>query len=95
LRESSPEFFRDHPNPYIKTFVDLAKSPNAFFVPRMTTWNEYENDMRNAFGRVWAGKTSAAAALNDVQQREQAIFDRRMARWDRSATKLLAEWNRP
>jgi ABC-type glycerol-3-phosphate transport system substrate-binding protein len=95
LRESSPEFFRDHPNPYIKTFVTLAKSPNAFFVPRMTTWNEYENDMRNAFSRIWAGKVPAAQALQDVQRREQETLDRRMARWDRSAAKLLAEWNRP
>jgi ABC-type glycerol-3-phosphate transport system substrate-binding protein len=95
LRESSPEFFRDHPNPYIKEFIELAKSPNAFFVPRMTTWNEYENDMRNAFSRIWAGQSSAAEALHDVQQREQANLDRRMARCDRSSFKLMTEWNRP
>ena len=95
LRESSPEFFRQHPNPYITNFVALAKSPNAFYVPRLTTWTEYNNDMRNAVGRIWSGKASAVQALNGVQEREQEILTRRLTRWDRMEPKLAVEWNKP
>ena len=33
LKKCSPEFFEHHPNPYIKVFLDLAKSPNATYAP--------------------------------------------------------------
>jgi ABC-type glycerol-3-phosphate transport system substrate-binding protein len=94
LRQCSAEFFQAHPNPFITTFVELAKSPNAFFVPRLTTWTEYNNDMKNAVSRIWTGTANVREALDNVQQREQEVLDRRMARWDRLAPKLTAEWSR-
>src|SRR5262249_40895364 len=38
LRDVSPEFRRDHPNPYIGMFQDLAASPGATPQPRISVW---------------------------------------------------------
>jgi ABC-type glycerol-3-phosphate transport system substrate-binding protein len=95
LRECSAEFFRQHPNPYIGNFLALAKSPNARFVPQITAWSLYSNDMNQAFGRVWTGKAGAAEALNDVQQHVQSAFDHQQKRWDRISEQVMKEWSQP
>jgi len=94
LRECSPEFLKNHPNPHIQDYIDLAKSPNARLGMRMSTATEYNNDMRNAVGKIWAGKQSAADALNEVQQDQQKTLDKREVRWSRLAEKLTEEWSR-
>ena len=94
LVECSEDFFTNHPNPFIRTFLDLAKSPNARTTPRMTTWTEYANEMKNAVGRVWAGKAGAEEALAEVQSRQQKSLDHRMERWSRQETSLNREWNK-
>ncbi len=93
LRECSPEFFRDHPHPYIKEFLQLAKSPNAQHVPKVPTWTEYANDMRNATGKIWAGKQSAVEALAEVKAHQQQILDKRQKRWERLSARLTREWS--
>ena len=93
LRECSEGFFKNHPNPYISQFLALAKSPNAHFIPQLTTWPIYSGDMTQAFDRIWAGNASAREALDEVQRHEQQAFDRRQERWDHSAARRLAQWN--
>ncbi len=95
LRECSPEFFAHHPNPYISRFLELAKSPNAHFVPQLTTWPIYRNDLTQAFDRIWAGEASAQEALDEVQQHEQQAFNHDRARWDRLSAQRLAQWSKP
>ena len=94
LREFTPGFLENHPNPYIKDFLNLAKSPNAKYVPRLPTWTEYSGDMRNAVGNIWAGKESAREALDSVEVHQQQIFNQKRQRWDRLSTKLMAEWSK-
>lgn len=93
LRECSPEFFAAHPNPFIRTFLALAKSPNAHPNPAMPTWSEYSADMKNAVSRIWSGEATAEAALADVQKRQQKILDRRRERWNRNEGVLTKLWN--
>ena len=92
LRECSPGFLKNHPNPHIGVFLDLAKSPNARFVPRIATWTEFNSDMRNAVGKVWSGKQDAVAALAEVKASQQSTMDQRRIRWERSSDKLTAQW---
>ncbi|MEI8342562.1 MAG: extracellular solute-binding protein, partial [Verrucomicrobiota bacterium] len=94
FRECSAEFLKHHPNPWISKFIELSKSPNAKYVPRLTTWTEYKSEMNNAVSRIWAGKIGAKKALLDVQQREQQDFDRHQARWERMSSTLTREWDR-
>ena len=93
LRQVSDDFYRRHPDPYIRKFVELANSPNAHPLPRITTWNEYNDDLTDAFTRIWAGSATVEQALLVVQNREQANYNRRLERWNRDARKLTAEWS--
>ena len=94
LRETSPDFFREHPNPYIGKFLALAKSPNAHFVPQLTVWTVYSNDMTQAFDRIWSGSAVPDQALGDVQTHVQQVFDQRQQRWQRLEETLTAEWKK-
>ena len=93
FQECSPEFFSAHPNPFIRTFLELAKSPNARPNPAIATWSGYNADMKNAVSRIWTGSATAEVALADVQKRQQKSLDRRMERWNRSEPLLTKLWN--
>lgn len=93
LRETSPDFFRLHPNPNIDKFLALSKSSNAHYIPQLTMWTVYSNDMHQAFGRIWEGSSSASEALNEVEQHAQQVFAQPQKRWHHLAEKLQAEWN--
>ena len=95
LRECSAEFFQKHPNPHIGEFLALAKSPNARFLPQLTVWALYSNDMTQAFGRVWMDKATAGESLDEVQRHVQQAFDHQQKRWDRISGKLTKEWDKP
>lgn len=80
LASVSPEFFAQHPNPYIRLFTDLAKGPNTFSVPRVGIWRQYNDEMRAAFDSVWIGAQTPEEALATVRRRIQPKLDREMAR---------------
>jgi len=94
LRECSPEFLRNHPNPKIKVYMDLAKSPNAFIDPQIPTGGEFANDIAVAFDKIVSGKASAKDALTTAQERQQPLSDKQLARWQRIAPKLTEEWSK-
>ena len=95
LVECSEEFFASHPNPFIRKFLELAKSPNARTAPRMATWTEYTAELKNAVGRVWAGKAGAEEALAEAQSRQQKSLDRQLERWHRQEGTFNREWDKP
>ena len=94
LAETSEEFFQKHPNPYIGAFIDLARSTNALYVPRITIWNEYVEEMNVAFDRANTGKAEPKDALDVVQNRVQWKFDRVLRRWDKVQDERIKEWSR-
>jgi ABC-type glycerol-3-phosphate transport system substrate-binding protein len=85
LKEVSPEFLADHPNPYIETFIDLAESPNVFHSPIMSIWFEYNDEITPAFDRVMFGQTSPEDAVAHVQKRVSAMWRRTRERIERRA----------
>lgn len=92
LREVSPDFVARHPNPAIGQFIELARSPNAVAVPRLSNWREYDIEMTIAAMRVRYLLMSPEEALAVVQQRMQWRYDRIMRRWDLVQNERLAEW---
>lgn len=92
LREMSDGFVARHPNPYIQVFIDLAKSPNVRTVPRLTVWNEYKDELRNAYDRVFLGLAAPEAALAEAERRVQWKYDRVLRRWDLIKDERLKEW---
>lgn len=94
LAETSPDFVRKHPHPYLQVFIDLAKSPNAFSPPHVTIWNQYTQEMTVAVDRVFGGLITPREALEEVQQRMQRKYDRQLTRWDLVKNERLKEWRR-
>lgn len=93
-REVSEGFLKAHPNPYIRVFMDLAASPRVRAVPRLTVWNEYDEEMRIAFDRVYTGLATPEEALQEVEHRVQWKYDRVLRRWDLVKDQRMQEWKR-
>ncbi|MBU0677605.1 MAG: ABC transporter substrate-binding protein [Verrucomicrobia bacterium] len=93
LKQVSPMFIENHPNPNIRLFAELARSPNARYVPRLTVWREYKDEMLVAIDRVAALSASPEDALAEVQQRVQWRFDRILRRWNLIEDERLKEWS--
>jgi ABC-type glycerol-3-phosphate transport system substrate-binding protein len=92
LREVSPQFLRNNPNPAIGLFLRLARSPAARSVPRLSIWHEYDEELGAARERVLDLSEAPGAALEDVQSRMQGKLDRVLRRWDAVRDERLAEW---
>jgi multiple sugar transport system substrate-binding protein len=92
LAKVSPDFVKKHPNPYIKVFMDLAKSPNARYVPRMPIWNEYKNESIVAYNQVFTGSLTPQKALKELQDRSQWKLDRILKRWNKIKEKRFKSW---
>ncbi len=76
LRQVSEAFYRAHKNPYIRMFQQLAWSRNAVHQPKLSVWNEYGNEIQNAFDRVWLRQMEPQEALATVKRRVQQALDR-------------------
>ncbi len=91
LAKCSEEFLRDHRNPAIATFIELARSPNALQVPRLSFWFEYRDEMSAADERV-RSLVPASEALQYVQKRLTWKGERVWRRWDRIGRERQEEW---
>ncbi len=80
LRKVSKEFLEQHPNPYIEMFIELAKNPNAKRSLAIGIWNEYDDEMRVAFDRIWLQEGTAAEILGTAKRRLQKSYDRELRR---------------
>jgi ABC-type glycerol-3-phosphate transport system substrate-binding protein len=76
LARTTPQFIRNHPNRYIKVFIDVAKRERPFSTPQLGIWAEYSAEMTAAFDRVWLGQGDARAVLRKVTARMQQKLDR-------------------
>lgn len=92
LRDVSDTFYQSHPNPYIKVFARLAQSPHARYVPRISIWQEYKDEMNVAIGKLYRLQVTPDQAMKDVRQRMQKEFDRQQRHWQSIATLRQAYW---
>lgn len=93
LAHTSPEFIQNHPNPFIQTFIDLAKSPNCSYVPRLPIWTELNSELGVAYDQAFRLLRTPEEALGDVQKRLQWRMDRIVRRWDKIEAERLKEWS--
>jgi len=94
LKKVSPDFFQRHENPYIRNFLELAKSPNAKIIPRLSSWVEYKVDLMDGVSKLWTMVATPSDLMPEIQMRQQKAVDRRSARWDRLEPELVACWKR-
>lgn len=70
----SREFERTHPNPYIKLFDQLARSPKAFNPPKTGMYPQISGEVNNAFQQVNSGLKEPEAALKEAQDRVMKLW---------------------
>ncbi len=92
LRDVSPEFLAAHPHPYLRTFIDLANSPNVRPVLSLPTVTQFSNDLATYINLVLLGRLGPDEARAALQARQQKALDQSTARWNRVKAQRLAEW---
>ncbi|HEY0868581.1 MAG TPA: ABC transporter substrate-binding protein [Fimbriimonas sp.] len=80
LTQVSDEFWKQHPNPYVRLFDELASSPNAVATPAMGIWTEYGAEINNAYDEIVLMKKTPKKALDDVAARMQPKLDQYLRR---------------
>ncbi len=68
------DFINKHPHPYIKVFIDLAKSKDATFFPQSAFYQLYARELRRAFEGVMRLQRTPELALNEVQIKMEKEF---------------------
>ncbi|MBV9866370.1 MAG: ABC transporter substrate-binding protein [Abitibacteriaceae bacterium] len=75
LSQVSEQFIRNHPNPYISVFEELARSKNARGVPPMPIWPEVADELGVVAQRVYLLQAEPKEALQDAQNRLQEKYE--------------------
>ena len=75
LAKVSEKFFRNHPNKFIRLFDKLARSPNAFNIPKTGIFPQLSNEMGVAFQEVNSEQKTPKQALDDAQARAEIIWN--------------------
>lgn len=83
LAEVSPEFYAQHPNPYIGLFRELGASDAAWSVPKTGIWNQYQRELMTAAEQIASLTVTPRQALSEVEQRMQPALDRNEASYQR------------
>ncbi len=76
LTEVSEKFLREHPNPYIGVFEELAASPNAKPVPPVPIWPEVNEEMNNTIQQIYLLEKEPEPALREAQARLTEKWER-------------------
>ncbi len=85
----SPDFYKNHPNPFIKLFSDLPKGVNTIPPPKLGIWPEYKDALTNAYDEISLEKKTPKEALDAVQAAMQPKMDEYLEQLERR--KLAAQ----
>jgi len=76
FKDVDSEWLAQHPHQQLQVFIDLAKSRNAVNNPKLPVWEEYQDELKSAFEKMWLMDATPERALGDVQKRMQPKLDR-------------------
>jgi multiple sugar transport system substrate-binding protein len=79
LAKVSEDFLNHHPNPYIRIFEQLARSPNAHSVPQIPIMPEVVDEMTALSQQISLLQVEPRAALAALQVRLQNEYEQFMA----------------
>lgn len=74
LMKVTEEFLTHHPNPYIRLFDRLARSPGAFHPPKTGIFPQVSAEVDNAYQEVSTGAKTPKQALADAQTRLDGLW---------------------
>lgn len=69
-------FIKQHPNPYIEVFMDLAENSHEAYFPHFSFSKEYKREIKKAYDKVLRQEMSPKEALDDLQKRKEAMEKR-------------------
>ncbi len=69
LAHASETFYKNHPNPYIRFFDELAHSDKSISPPKIGIFPQIKTELGVAFDEVNTGQKDAKQALDDAQAR--------------------------
>lgn len=72
MRQVSEAFWANHPNPAVRVFDAIAKSPRVSALPQTSAWERFSDETTSAFEAIWDGAdvTTTLTALQARLQRE-------------------------
>jgi len=79
LIKTSPDFYKVHPNKFIRLFSDLPKGKNTIAAPKMGIWPEYQQALNNAFDQINLLQKTPKEALDEVQEEISQKWDEHLA----------------
>jgi ABC-type glycerol-3-phosphate transport system substrate-binding protein len=82
-RTPGPDFFRNHPNPHIRVFDEMASSPYAFGYPKMPTFAEAWTELLYMLENVMRGTGQLDQIIRNTQDKVGSI----VANYDRMQAK--------
>ncbi len=91
LKQWSPWFAANHPNPNIGVFRRLSESPRAWHVPKIGVWTEYLREYNAATQRLRLLLAEPDEAWDYVQRRVGASLERHERSVERQAGAAVAE----
>lgn len=69
LAVQSPDFEKDHPNPYIHLFREMATWPTTISPPKTPIWGEYQSELGSKIDAMNLGKITPAQAMKELQEK--------------------------
>lgn len=71
--EEKADFINKHPNPYIKTFMDLAEESKDAYFPHFSFSKEYKREIKKAYDKVLRREMSPREALNELERKKEQM----------------------
>jgi len=75
LAKVSPEFYKDHPNPYVDVFDRLTASKNARALAQIPIMPQVLDELTALSQRISLLEVEPRVALAELQERLQAKYD--------------------
>jgi spermidine/putrescine-binding protein len=75
LAKVSDEFIRNHGNPYVKVFDDLAASPRAYGTPSVPIFPQVSEEISNFVQNLAQMRVTPEQGLAEMQVRLQGKYD--------------------
>ncbi|HUU70717.1 MAG TPA: ABC transporter substrate-binding protein [Planctomycetota bacterium] len=75
VRNPPPLYRQGHPNLELDVFEEVAASPHSFILPRISIWQEYQNELNRAFEHVWSWPVPESKIAGLTGSARQAKID--------------------
>jgi multiple sugar transport system substrate-binding protein len=95
LVEVSEQFSRDHPNPHIHLFRDLAIHGEVCVAPPIPRFSELQRWMIHSFNQICKAGSDPTETLLEAQTEVQKGYNRAQQQWERVADMRRKQWMEP